>query len=636
MANVDRFENWPVYNGKLGFKLEKDRTAFRLWAPSATQAAVNFFEDGYFSQRHDRMYMTRKAEGVYELSVNRNLEGTYYTYTIVTGGVEYEFQDPYSVATGPNGKRSLIIDLRKTDPEGWDKDKAPEKQNENIIYELHVKDFTYQRFNGIKEENKGKYLGLTEKNTVLLNDSSQKTGLSYLKDLGVTHVQLMPVYDFASVDELGSDEHFNWGYDPDNFNVPEGSYSSDPIHGEVRIKELKSMIKALHDEGIRVIMDVVYNHTYHLDSCLFKSEPWYFYRQNADGSASNGSGCGNDIASERPMVHKYILSSVLYWAEEYHMDGFRFDLMGLLDTGLLNDIRAKLDERYGKGEKLMYGEPWGAAGTSVKEGFQLADRNALVLLDKNIGAFCDTTRDLIKGSNFESTASGFANGGSVDLNLLKHAVTGWSIGDWHFRTKAPSQTISYVSSHDDWCLWDKLTLTVDPKENFLGLEKTTLRANRFAAALYFTMQGSLFFLSGEECARTKIGIKNTYNSPLYINRFDWVRARKAKELVDYYKGLIRLRKSLPALYDKSEKAKERLKDFQILAKKTIKITLDNRGDSPYEEIVLFYFGDGNTSVKLEETYFKLLDGERSDYMDSKEEISGTLSSHGQEVVLLAR
>lgn len=321
--------------------------------------------------------------------------------------------------------------------------------------------------------------------------------------------------------------------------MPQGSYSTDAVHGEVRIRELKELIQSLHEQGFRVIMDVVYNHTYSLDSNLQKTVPWYYYRQNEDGTPSNGSACGNDVASERPMCGKYILDSVLYWAEEYHMDGFRFDLMGLLDVGLMNRIQEELDKRYGVGEKVIYGEPWAADVTPINEGSIQALKSNIQLLNKNIGIFCDSTRDAVKGHVFEEEIPGFVNGGeNLEENIL-NSVSAWCDENNDFQAQAPSQILSYVSAHDNLTLWDKLVKTIPTGD--------LLRANKLAAAIYFTCQGRIFLLSGEEFARTKEGLENSYNASIEINRIDWNRAYERTDLREYYKGLIALRKQLPAL-----------------------------------------------------------------------------------------
>lgn len=634
-TDMNKLDTLPYYSGPLGFELKGNETIFRLWAPTAKEVTLNLYKDGLFSTAYKEAYLDRYQDGHWEVRIGENLEGTYYDFIISTHDREYQSIDPYAVTSGANGKRAMVLDLKKTDPEGWAEDKAPKREAEDIIYEIHVKDFTYQKFSGISNRARGKFIALTEKDTHLTFDDTFPTGLAYLKSLGITHVQLMPIFDYGSVDEMGSDDEFNWGYDPENYNVPEGSYSTDAEKGEVRVRELKEMIKALHESGLRVIMDVVYNHTYRLDSPLFRIEPWYFYRRNRDGSASNGSGCGNDIASERPMVHRYILDSVLYWAREYHIDGFRFDLMGLIDTRLMNDIRENLDRLYGKDEKLIYGEPWAAGGTAVKEGFQLADKNAMTLLSNGIGAFSDSTRDLIKGSNFDSRSTGFVNGGAVEMNLLRHAVAGWMNGDWHFRTQTANQTIQYVSSHDDWTLWDKLKFTCDDKEDFLILDEKTVKANKAAAAMYFTMQGRPFMLSGEEAARSKIGVKNSYNTPLFINRFDWTRTKDAKELVEYYKGLIALRKKMKAFTDKSEKAIERIKEFTLPYKKTALITLDNSGSNNYSTLLLIYTNeDKRIELSLDGEYDLILDPECSNRLSSPIKVKDSLKLDAPAVYLL--
>lgn len=395
----------------------------------------------------------------------------------------------------------------------------------------------------------------------------------------------MPVYDYGSVDEGGSPEQFNWGYDPVNYNAPEGSYSTDPTDGAVRILELKQAIQSLHKNGLRVIMDVVYNHTYHLDSWLWRTVPWYYTRQETDGTPSNGSGCGCDLASERSMCAKYILDSVLYWAEEYHIDGFRFDLMGLLDVPMLNHIRKELDCRYGRGEKLMLGEPWAASDTAIRPGTILADKGHMYDLDENIGAFCDNTRNAVKGDLSRPDAVGFVNGGNLNADHLVCCVKGWS----GISARAPSQTITYLSAHDDWTLWDRLVYTGDKQQKFRLFQPVLLRQNRLAAAINFTCQGTPFLLSGEEFARTKQGIKNTFFSSLDINQLDWELAWENRKLVEYYKGLIALRMRLPGLRDKSQKAAQRVLSSSQPAKNCAMIELDNSGDgSPWRRLFMVY------------------------------------------------
>ena len=336
------------------------------------------------------------------------------------------------------------------------------------------------------------------------------------------------------------------------------------------------------------------------------------------------------------MVHRYILDSIMYWAREYHIDGFRFDLMGLLDSNLMMDIRENLDKTYGKGEKLVYGEPWRAAGTAIKPGTLLADKSMLSIMDENIGAFCDATRDLIKGSNFDEGIKGFANGGATDLSLLKKAITGWSDGDEHFNVQAPSQTISYCSCHDDWTLWDKLCKTMGHDGQYLELSRDILKANKLAASMYFTMMGRPFMLAGEEAARTKLGIRDSYRTPVYINRFDWERAYRVRDLIEYYKGLISLRKTLPCFTDKSPEAKDRMKVFHPISEKTVMFILDDH-DGPYDEIMLIYTQETEKfDIPIEGTWYLLSDSEKSNWLDNPVPFSVTVPSSGEEVLVLGR
>ena len=423
------------------------------------------------------------------------------------------------------------------------------------------------------------------------------TGLDYIKRLGITHIQLLPIYDYGSVDEECPVEQYNWGYDPVNYNIPEGSYSSDPARGEVRIKELKQAIQSLHQNGFRVIMDVVYNHTYALDSWLWRTVPWYYNRQNDDGTASNGSGCGNELATERSMCAKYILDSVLYWAEEYHIDGFRFDLMGLLDVDLMNNIQSVLDARFGPGEKLIYGEPWSAASSAVRPGTILSNKDHLKSLSPSIGAFCDNTRDAVKGSLMNEMAAGFVNGGGISADYLAHCISGWSLGD-EAQVLAPSQTITYLSCHDDWTLWDKLVFTLLPERDFRRISPEVLRRNRLATSMNFCCQGRPFLLAGEEFGRTKGGIKNSYKSAPYINQLDWNRAWENSTLVEHYRGLIHLRQQLPCLCDKTPQASKRILAASEPHSDCVLISMDNTGSQSKWNRIIMIFNVGVNPLKV--------------------------------------
>lgn len=571
-------------------------TRFALWAPTARQVSLSLYAEGTGGGPLLTVDLARGGRGVWEAVVEGDLDGRYYDFAVTDcEGVTRRTADPWARACGRDGARSMVIDLRRTDPAGWAEDAPPARGPEDIIWEVHVKDFSHDARSGVPAALRGKYKALTLTGTTLDGDGVHPTCLDYLKRLGVNYVQLMPVFDYGSVPE-DDPEAFNWGYDPVNYNVPEGSYATDPDNGAVRIRELKEAIQALHKNGFRVIMDVVYNHTYHLDSWLWRTEPWYFYRQNPDGSPADGSGCGNDLASERSMCARYILESVLYWAQEYHMDGFRFDLMALLDTQLMERVRAELDRAYGKGEKLVFGEPWSAHSSPMHRGAKPAGKRALPTLDENIGAFCDATRDLAKGHILHAERPGFVNGGSARLADLRAAVTGWAgAPGGRFAARAASQTINYLSSHDDWTLWDKLVLTMDPARQFDTPAPAVLRANRLAAAFCFGCQGRWFMLAGEEFGRTKQGLQNSFNASAALNQLDWARAWTGpwRDLADYYRGLIALRPQLPGLCSKGPDAPARLRSAWRPARLTAAFLLDNSGPvSRWDALLLFYSAAG--------------------------------------------
>ncbi len=571
-------------------------TRFALWAPTARQVSLSLYAEGTGGGPLLTVDLARGGRGVWEAVVEGDLDGRYYDFAVTDcEGVTRRTADPWARACGRDGARSMVIDLRRTNPAGWAEDAPPARGPEDIIWEVHVKDFSHDARSGVPAALRGKFKALTLTGTTLDGDGVHPTCLDYLKRLGVNYVQLMPVFDYGSVPE-DDPEAFNWGYDPVNYNVPEGSYATDPDNGAVRIRELKEAVQALHKNGFRVIMDVVYNHTYHLDSWLWRTEPWYFYRQNPDGSPADGSGCGNDLASERSMCARYILESVLYWAQEYHMDGFRFDLMALLDTQLMERIRAELDRAYGKGEKLVFGEPWSAHSSPMHRGAKPAGKRALPTLDENIGAFCDATRDLAKGHILHAERPGFVNGGSARLADLRAAVTGWAgAPGGRFAARAASQTINYLSSHDDWTLWDKLVLTMDSARQFDTPTPAVLRANRLAAAFCFGCQGRWFMLAGEEFGRTKQGLQNSFNASAALNQLDWARAWTGpwRDLADYYRGLIALRPQLPALCSKGPDAPARLRSAWRPARLTAAFLLDNSGPvSRWDALLLFYSAAG--------------------------------------------
>ena len=589
------FEDKYNYEGSLGAKADESGTVIRLWSPIAESVDLRLYDNGSTGEAETIIHMELCDRGVWEYAVNENLSGKYYDFALKIKGKTNISTDPYAKACGVNGKRSMIIDLNTTNPNGWAEDKAPAKGAEDIIYELHVKEFSYDKNAGFPENVRGKYKAFTVDNTTLRNEGKLPTGLNYIKELGVSHIQLLPVYDFASVDETGGEDSFNWGYDPLNYNVPEGSYASDAARGEVRIREFKEMIQAIHSKGLRVIMDVVYNHTFSLDNALQNSMPYYHYRLDASGELSDGSACGNDIASEMPMTEKYIIDSALYWCEEYHIDGFRFDLMGLLTVDLMNKVQKALDDTYGRGEKLIYGEPWTAAKTYMEKGAKGAVKDNVNLLDENIGIFSDDIRDSIKGHVFYDEVAGFVNGNLKQTDKIEEGLTSFGL--------SPNHIISYVSCHDNHTLWDKLTITT-------GDEAERIKQNKLAAAIYMSCQGRVFIYSGEEYLRTKNGEHNTFNMPIGLNKMDWELIEKNKDIVSFYKELIGLRKEMTGLCDKSYAAKDNITTF-VKEEGLLGVKVVNRETSlvkpVYKEaLIIFNANKEEKTVALPEGKYKLL------------------------------
>ena len=589
------FEDKYNYEGSLGAKADERGTVIRLWSPIAESVDLRLYDNGSTGEAETIIHMELCDRGVWEYAVNENLSGKYYDFALKIKGKTNISTDPYAKACGVNGKRSMIIDLNTTNPNGWAEDKAPAKGAEDIIYELHVKEFSYDENAGFPENVRGKYKAFTVNNTTLRNEGKLPTGLNYIKELGVSHIQLLPVYDFASVDETGGEDSFNWGYDPLNYNVPEGSYSSDATRGEVRIREFKEMIQAIHSKGLRVIMDVVYNHTFSLDNALQNSMPYSHYRLDAEGELSDGSACGNDIASEMPMTEKYIIDSVLYWCEEYHIDGFRFDLMGLLTVDLMNKVQKALDETYGRGEKLIYGEPWTAAKTYMEKGAKGAVKDNVKLLDENIGIFSDDIRDSIKGHVFYDEVAGFVNGNLKQTDKIEEGLTSFGL--------SPNHIISYVSCHDNHTLWDKLTITT-------GDEAERRKQNKLSAAIYMSCQGRVFIYSGEEYLRTKNGEHNTFNMPIGLNKMDWELTEKNKDMVSFYKELIGLRKEMTGLCDKSKTAKDNITTF-VKEEGLLGVKVANKETSlvkpVYKEaLIIFNANKEEKTITLPEGKYKLL------------------------------
>lgn len=583
----DEFDAKFRYDGRdLGAKCESGRTVFKVWSPLAERVELRLYRDGS-SGACMRKAMLAGPKGVWALEFQESLHGMYYDYLVRIEGKDAETADPYAVGCGCNGGKSMVVDLALTNPPGFSADSAPAPSGERVIYELHIKDFSYDEESGVPKAWRGKYKAFTVKGT----NGRYPTCVEYLKRLGVTHVHLLPFFDYGSVDEAGDEKQFNWGYDPVNYNVPEGSYATDAEDGTVRIRECKEMIQALHENGIRVIMDVVYNHTHQEDSWFQRMVPGYYYRYGEDGSLSNGSACGNDIAIGRAMVDNYIADSVMYWAREYHLDGFRFDLMGLLTVELMNRIRRELDEEFGAGEKLLYGEPWSADASPMEDGTRAAQKENVGYLDEGIAIFSDDTRDAIKGSVFYAAEPGFVNGGRGREADILHAVTGWRDGGADFLPKSCGQIVNYVSAHDNFTLWDKLVLSMRGEEaDFSVCYGDVLAANKLAAFIYFTCHGNIFLQAGEEFARTKQGEDNSYCSAPDLNMLKWNRTVEYGDLVEYYRGLIRLRKQLPGLCDKSPSAVERISRQCIHGEGVVSFLVDNTGSPscPWDELFVIY------------------------------------------------
>ena len=561
------FENEPFhcenyYTGPLGPDYTPGGTCLRLWAPTAEAVTVTLYHKGDGGAVLDTKPLVRGAQGVWSIWLPGEQHGRYYTFAVTVNGITRETGDPYARAAGVNGVRSMIVDLARTAPSGWERDVRPNiPPAQRAVWEVSVRDFSQDAASGVRPAWRGKYMAFTQQGTTLHGDGIHPTCLNYLKRLGVKYVQLMPIFDFGSVDETKPLlRQYNWGYDPTNFNVPEGSYSTDPTRGEVRIRECREMIAALHAAGIGVVMDVVYNHTYRTENPLNNTVPYYFFRQNPDGSFSNGSGCGNEFATERPMARRYLIDSILYWAKEYHIDGFRFDLMGLYDAESINAVRTALDALPGGRDILLYGEPW-QGGASQLHRYE-ANKANLAMLNERVGIFCDDTRDAIKGGCFDAREPGYVEGKPGSFWDIGAAVAAWCRSD-RLPPHAPSQIVSYVSAHDNFTLWDKLLCVRYEKPEFTARDTVALAQNRLAAGIYLTSFGLPFMQAGEEFARTKKGVGNSYRSSPALNRLDWNRAEQYHALVDYYRGLLALRAAFPRLGSTDRHAPEALQFFAL-------------------------------------------------------------------------
>ncbi|MCH5159084.1 MAG: hypothetical protein J1F33_07805 [Clostridiales bacterium] len=598
---IEAYETTEVQNNEYGAIYSPEKTVFRLWAPFASSVNVMFYNNGTSGDPSYGMPMkkvidggTGKWSGVWEYERQGDCHGLYYTYVINNGGVEVETIDPYARACGLNGLRGMVVSMDKVNPDGWANDSFLYNLNADnadvpIIWELHVRDFSSSADSGMV--NKGKYLAFTEKGTTVPG-TDIKTGVDYLKDLGITYVHLNPVYDFGSIDEsittdIYNKDKFNWGYDPQNYNIPEGSYSSDPTDGSARVNEFKQMVMALHEAGIGVIMDVVYNHTYSTANLpLGDAVPGYFYRTNVNGDYTDGSGCGNEIASERSMVRKYMVDSVLYWAQEYHIDGFRFDLMGVHDLITMNTIRAELDKLdNNNGRKLlMYGEPWTGDGVDsgrteggefIKYSYHTRVNatstevagtgkytknagNKLVVdsyyggsirdLDSRIAVFDGYGRDGVRGGSWDIDArqDGWIQGNTGKAGDVRGMLCGSNMG-----MSQASQSVAYASVHDNFTLYDHLIGKSSGKETMLSYNVPIdyyMTMQNTVSAICLMSRGMSLMIAGEEMSRTKYGNHNSYNSPIKLNQIEWSRQESFAKVHDHYKKLIAVRKAYKDIF----------------------------------------------------------------------------------------
>lgn len=620
--------DYEVYTGNdLGAVYSPKMTRFKVWAPEAESVKLNLYKQGEGDNLIEQHIMKKSANGTYVFEKQGDCNGIYYTYTVVNHGEEQEAVDPYTKAAGVNGQRGMVINLAKTNPQGFELDgyRNPEHITDAIIYEGSVRDFTMDESSGVFHN--GKFLGLTEANTT--NHFGEATALDYISGLGVTHVQILPAFDFETVDEKNQKAQYNWGYDPDNYNVPEGSYAVSPYDGAVRIQEMKQMVLALHSRGIGVIMDVVFNHTYRRDdSNLQKIVPGYYYRSDETGY-TNGSGCGNEVASDRPMVQKLIVDSLIYWAKEYHIDGFRFDLMGVLDIDTMNVIAERLKEI--RSDIYLYGEGWNGGPSSLAEEKRAFKASAKKM--PGIGMFNDDIRDTIKGSVFYDDHLGFVNGGTHLENALRYGITGavahpqvdydaYGSKPW---AKEPGQSINYVSCHDNYTLWDKLSVSC-PEAS----EEKKKAMNRLCAAIVFTSQGVPFIQAGEEFLRSKPlpekkgFAENSYNMPDAVNSIKWDNIHEYPDMIAYYKGLMALRKAHPVFRMQSEaEMTQNLCFLSDTPENVVAYLLKGKGadDTPENILVIFNGNDEEILYNLPEGKWKILVDDKTAGADGKKIIS---------------
>lgn len=613
-----RYDAYPVYEEQdLGMVHHKKSTTFKLWSPAAEAARLLLYATGEGGTPSE-VKLKRQDKGIWSTTLKGNQAGKYYTVQVkIDNKWLEESPDPYAKATGINGKRGMIVDLSATNPTGWANDRRPAQANFNdiILYELHLRDLSSHPSSGIR--NTGKFLGLAETGT--RNPEGLPTGLDHIKELGVTHIHLLPIFDYRSIDESAPEgTQYNWGYDPENYNTPEGSYATNASDGAVRIRELKQLIQTLHNNGLRVIMDVVYNHTGTTDQSVFnRCVPGYYYRQNSNGGWSDASACGNETASERPMMRKYMIESMKYWAQEYHVDGFRVDLMGIHDIETMNRLSAELHAI--DPTIFIYGEGW-TAGSSPLPDAQRALKANTWKLDK-IAAFGDDFRDALKGSVFDHHDKGFISGkpgmeesvkfgivGAVQHPQINYAAVNYSKAPW---AGEPFQTITYVDCHDNHTLWDRLTISCPDAS-----EKDRIRMQKLAVAMLLTSQGVPFLHAGVEMLRTKQGVENSYKSPDLINHIDWKRKTLYQAEFNYVKSLVQLRKKHPAFrLPSAELIRKHVQFLETSGSNLIACHITgNAGGDRWKNIAVLFNGNADSrTVKLPAGEWKVvLDDQKMD------------------------
>jgi pullulanase len=637
-TTYNSFDDYPVAeNASLWVNYNEEASEFKIWSPETEKVQLHLYKEGHGGEPLETHQLNAGKEGLWSKKINGDLNGTYYTFQVMIDGKWLE-ETPgiYAQAVGVNGKRAMVLDFESTNPDGWVADKGPaiKYANEAIVYELHIRDITIHPESGSSMP--GKYLGLVEEGT--MSPKGISTGIDHIKELGITHVHLLPTYDHYAIDETKLDSaQFNWGYDPQNYNVPEGSFSSDPYKAEVRVKEFKEMVKAFHDNGIGVILDVVYNHTGRTENSNFNLEaPGYYYRQWEDGKFSDASACGNETASDRTMMRKYILESVAYWAKEYHLDGFRFDLMGIHDITTMNEVATALKEV--NPDIFVYGEGWTAGDSPLPIEKRALKKNILQM--PQVTAFSDDIRDGLKGSVFEDTSTGFVSGadstetsvmfgviGSIQHPQINYTAVNYSDAPW---ANEPWQAVSYVSCHDNHTLYDKLKVS---KRN--ASEEYIIAMHKLANAVVMTSQGMAFLHAGVEMLRTKNEEHNSYNLPDAINQIDWNWKVSNAAVMEYYKNLVTLRKNHPAFRMTSAEDVRNNLVFNRIEKGLISYQISNNAnaDSWKNVYVIYNAKTQAVNYELEGEWRLAVMGDTFDF-DGKESKKGSIEVPATSMIVL--